>query len=352
MPVQFHCQQCHRRLSVTQRKRGTIVNCPKCGRPNLVPQAPSGPVGEAIAESARPPDPESGHVEVVVFDDIPDLIAEPRRPSIPVVQASSSGETTGQRAPSASGESSAIPPQPPSAVSGPPLLWASTVEASGPGASRTSQAVARLKPRPEDAMLLLSRRAVYALAALLLAVSLLAFLAGYLIGRGRRSAPSDAAAAGSAAEVDPVALEGSMIYSAAPGQYKPDAGAAAIALPIDRVPAEKLPSADLHAGDSTDTRWAALANGLSSLGGALARANDDGDFQLVVPQPGEYQVLLISAHARRPKGKGIDAEDLRQLASYFADGAGLIGRGKYVWLRRRLAGVPTPLNHDFGADGK
>ncbi|HVW37941.1 MAG TPA: hypothetical protein VHB99_11575 [Pirellulales bacterium] len=341
---------------MAQRKRGAVVHCPKCGHPNVVPHDPSAAEDEAASAPPQPSAAEPQFPNVVVFDDVPELIAEQERKPIQIVKASLSGPAP--PVPPASNPAIGPPTQPAPTIqpAGPPPLppfpWSNPAEPPAAAAARTSEAIARLKPRPEDALLLLSRRAVYALAGLLLAVSLFAFLAGYLIGRGRRSAAPGAAAEQAAAEVDPVALEGSMIFSAAPGQFKPDVGAVAIALPIDKTPAEKLPAAGLRAGEAEESHWAPLANALASFGGALARANDDGDFQLVVPQPGDYYLLLISRHAKRPAAKAIDKDDLSQLASYFADGAGLIGPDKYVLVRRRLSGVPAPLNQDFGADGK
>lgn len=361
MPVQFVCQQCHRRLSVTQRKRGTVVNCPKCGHPNVVPHDLPAADDEAAVAPEQTSAAEPQIPNVVVFDDVPELIAEQERASVQIVQALPSSPATVLPPPSSppiQASQSSLPAQPAPTIqpaSPPPIPsfpWSHPVEAPTAATARTSEAIARLKPRPEDALLLLSRRAVYALAGLLLAVSLFAFLAGFLIGRGRRSAGPGVAAEEAAAEVDPVALEGGVIYSAAPGQFKPDVGAVAIALPVDKTPAEKLPAAGLRAGDSEESQWAPMANALASFGGAVARANDEGDFQLVVPRPGDYYLLLISRHAKRPAAKAIDKEDLSQLAAYFADGAGLIGPDKYVWSRRRLAGVPAPLNQDFGADGK
>ena len=349
---------------MAQRKRGTVVHCPKCGHPNVVPQDLSAAEEEPASPPPQPSAAEPQFPNVVVFDDVPELIAEQERKPIQIVQASLSGpappvpplsnlSSSPPTSPASSPASQPAPTvQPTGAPPLPPFPWSSPAEPPPPVAGRSSEAIARLKPRPEDALLLLSRRAVYALAGLLLAVSLFAFLAGYLIGRGRRSAAPGAGADQTAAEVDPVALEGSVIYSAAPGQFKSDVGAVAIALPVDKTPAEKLPAAGMRAGEAEDSHWAPLANALASFGGALARANDEGDFQLVVPQPGDYYLLLISRHAKRPAAKAIDKDDLSQLASYFADGAGLIGPDKYVLIRRRLAGVPAPLNQDFGADNK
>ena len=92
-----------------------------------------------------------------------------------------------------------------------------------PGLAAREPGRGRLKARPEDALLLLSRRAVYALAGLLLGIAIFAFLAGFLIGRGRRPAGRETAPDGEAAQSDPVALEGSVIYSAAPGDHRGNA---------------------------------------------------------------------------------------------------------------------------------
>lgn len=360
MPVQFSCQKCRRRLSVTQRKRGAVVNCPKCGQPNVVPQERGASASEAMAALAEGAELQPAIPEVIVFDDVPELIADEQRRSIPTIQASPPDAPPASRQPDGNAspaETSASTPAPASekvgSSSATPAPWLDPVERLAPSVSRTSAAASRLKPRPEDALLLLSRRAVFALAGLLFALSLGAFTAGYLIGRGRRVPQGEPAGADEDADAraDPVALEGGVIYSEAPGQYKPDDGAVVIALPSDRAPAEKLPNTGLRpAADEADS--SSILSGPGELGGALARANEEGDFQLVVPQPGEYYLLLISRHAKRPAGNKIGKRDLDQLAAYFADGAGLIGSQKYSLSRRRISGVPAPVNQDFGFDGK
>ena len=297
-----------------------------------------------MAAFAQSPAPELGLPEVVVYDDVPELIAERQRAPIPTVQASLHRAVAGGSAGAAAAPQIAPPPIA-------PAPWRQSVEPPPLSAPRTSEA-ARLKPRPEDALLLISRNAVYALGGLLLAVFLGALVAGYLIGRGQRTGPASPSAAEAEPGAEPVELDGSVIYSLAPGQYKPDAGAVAIALPVDRRPPEKLPSVGLRPDDDVESHWAPMANALAGFGAALARANDEGDFQLVVPKPGEYHLLLLSRHAKRPASQAIDKAVLDELAAYFADGAGLVGAGKFAWSRRRLRGVPTPLRHDFGLDGK
>ena len=361
MPVEFSCQKCRRRLSVTQRKRGAVVNCPKCGQPNVVPQERPDSPSDAMAALAKAATAQPAIPEILVFDDVPELIAQQESAAIPSVSASLSAAASSQT-PSAKpfefaaagGETAGAPAKPEQA--GPPLApptpWMNPVERSAPSVSRVAEGSALYKPRPLDALLVLSRRAVYALAGLLFGLSLLAFTAGFLIGRGRRPAPLEAADADASSHSEPVALEGGVIYSAAPGQYKPDAGAVAIALPIDQVPEKKLPAAGLRPGGDDESVSTPTAIALAATGGAVAWANREGDFQLVVPQPGEYLLLVISRHAKRPAAKAIAKQDLDPLKPYFADAAGLIGPDKYSLSRRRIVGGAAPLNQDFGLDGK
>jgi hypothetical protein len=193
---------------------------------------------------------------------------------------------------------------------------------------------------------------VYALAGLLLGIAIFAFLAGFLIGRGQRSVGRETAPDGEAAQSDPVALEGSVIYSAAPGNYQGDADSVAIAVPVDKPPRQKLPSVGLRPTDADESQADAAGAALREGGGALARTDSEGDFQLVVPQPGDFHLLLVSRHAKRPPGASLSPDDLAEMSAYFADPAGLIGAQKYEWSRRRLVGVPLPISRDFGANGK
>src|SRR5258708_23545300 len=67
MPVLFNCQQCHQPIRASRRKGGTMVACPHCGQPNMVPTAPA-----ALAKAEGRFVAGAGG-----FDDIPDLIAPP-----------------------------------------------------------------------------------------------------------------------------------------------------------------------------------------------------------------------------------------------------------------------------------
>lgn len=323
-----------------------MVNCPKCGQPNRVPD--DTPAAAAMAAMATSGADFSAIPEVVVYDDIPDLIAEQHSDRPPPATSAAPAGAASQATASAS--SAGLP-----SVSAGWAASASRSTAEAPAsvqtAPRAANVMARLKTRPADALLLVTRRAVYAMAGLLFGVAVLAFLAGFLIGRGQVQTETQESDEQQQAEAvaDAVALEGSLIYSDAPGHYAPDADSLVLALPVDKQPSQKLSSDGIAAtdGDNAET-----AEAVRELGGALLHADSDGEFQLVVPRSGDYHLLLVSRHAKRPEGESIEAAALNELAAYFANPSKLIGSKKYVWSQRRLSGAPAPIREEFGADGK
>lgn len=156
-----------------------MVPCPTCGHPNQVPGEQPSAAAAAMAAMSRL---EQG-AGAPAFDDVPALVAdqgqEPNVASPPVVVPSSVGAAGGAASP-----------------------WSAPVIRSTPpssGRAGSSQTV-RQAPNMEDALLLITRRAVYAQAGLLLLVAALAFVAGYLIGRGNQSSPKQAVPAASPAD--------------------------------------------------------------------------------------------------------------------------------------------------------
>ncbi len=225
MPVQFHCCQCRRTLSVGQRKAGATVACPKCGAPNVVPRLePASATPEATSPppsdlAAGPPKtPASGSSalpEAVAFDEIPGLIA--MIDSMPVAARGPRGggfaENTAQAAsaqapaaplmaePSAAATPTpaslpAVSPAPPP-VAPPPIVGLPSasdarlpadVQAGFAAPTAKSSALAQRgrRGRRDETLLVVSRKAVYAQAALMAVIALAALAAGYVMGRGGR----------------------------------------------------------------------------------------------------------------------------------------------------------------------
>jgi hypothetical protein len=196
-------------------------------------------------------------------------------------------------------------------------------------------------------VLVVSRQAVYAQAGLMAGLLIVAFLAGLFVGRGSRDGKSATTAEKVVAE--PVALGGHVLYALSPGDSLPDEGAVVIALPSDKKPDVKLAARGLRADDETDLDAEAA---LSEIGAAMARSDARGQFQLVVPHPGNYAVLMISSHATRPDGVTLPMADGEELSRYFASPNQLIGQKRYALISRRLGGSPAPLTHEFGLTDK
>lgn len=295
-----------------------MVACPQCGQVNLVPVVPMGDV--ATAPSVMANDQGGFARGTPGFDDVADLIS-PAVPAPPPVYSPPTHSSLSYSAGS-------VPPS------------------SSVADRRHSGAPASI--RDEDALLVISRRGVYAMSGLLLLVASFFFAAGYLIGLRPVGAPTKGDTA-SASQQNPVIYEGNLSYATSPGQLKADGEAVAIALPFEKKPKanQKLASRGLRSTDSGDIEITPAAEALRALGGACARAGDDGECQLVVPRPGKYYLLLISKHARREGGRSIEFDDLRAMGEFFERPADLIGAYRYDWSVRELSASPPRFTHEF-----
>lgn len=391
MPVQFTCSHCHRRLSVAHRKAGTTVACPKCGHPNVVPGSSVSQVtGEAHAatlaaepQPAPPPVPEPPQAPPAksslpeagpAFEEVLQFITEqdtgtaapPPQSSPPPREESPASQHGNPRTPreespiEAASAVAAPPPAPPvesavvagvsSPIAPPPLP--PLVESRLPPVSSAATRTAATRRRHDDGtVLMLTRKAVYAQAVLAGGLTLLAFLAGLTIGRSSRPAGKPERD-GKQAAGEPVPLEGYVLYSLSPGHSMPDAGAIVIALPAGKTSGRKLAARGLHPGDGDDLSAVPAIDDLRSLGGAVARADERGQFQLVVPKPGDFSILIVSRRSKRPSDQTIAMSDQQELARVFASPSDLIGEQRYAIVSRRLAGAPPPYTHEFGPTDK
>jgi len=292
MPVQFYCPHCRQLLKVGRRKIGSMVACPRCGAPTVVPTAQGG--ATPLAEES-----------VAGFEDVNELL---------------------RQAPMAS---------PPAALTAPAAMgW------SGGGFQPALSARAAISVDPDNSdMLLVSRAAIYAQAALFLLVACVAFAAGYWVGQGNAStAAGSAEAAGRKA--DPVRLSGHITYSVAKGRPAVDAGAVIMALPI-RPPRQKLKASGLRPEDAANAVHEDAVHRMDEAGGAYARVKAEGAYELVVPSPADYHLLVISRHAMRPTDDQLPEHDLKLLAPYFEVVTDVIGSHQYTIANQRLADQPT-----------
>jgi hypothetical protein len=199
-------------------------------------------------------------------------------------------------------------------------------------------------------MILFSRRTVYVQGILFAVVGVVAFGAGYLIGRGNASV--DLLVAREQAEKHPVLLEGKLAYKSSDGTPEPDERAVAIAIPRDADLNSTLSARGLRPTDRELADTKKSIQEIEECEGAFARADAAGTYSLVLPQQGEYHLLLISAHAMRPADGAVNELDLIEMQEYFSSPDYLIGDFKYVWIPLDVGSDPVPVDHDFGTSGE
>lgn len=167
------------------------------------------------------------------------------------------------------------------------------------------------------------RYVLYLQGGLLAVVALVAFAIGMLAGGAILTQPPAPAAA------QAVLIQGSVTYASGPRQL-PDEGAVIAIIPqTQSKPDEKAPVAGLRPDDPTpgDThRGIAI---LRDLGGAYARADANGRFQVQLPDRGRYLVLVVSSHSQVRSIEEIQTGDILKLGPFFDNAADLLGNHRY-----------------------
>ncbi|MCS7306802.1 MAG: hypothetical protein NZ602_17040 [Thermoguttaceae bacterium] len=315
MPIRFRCVACRQLLSIGRRKAGTEIQCPKCGRSQLVPSPEEAAAALAAEAAARTQTSPSTPTGIFIFDE--DLEEESWTDSGSLVSSESGGGQMG-----AVGYASA-----PSPVGLSP--------APSPQASLTS---------PTKEQIWISRRSLYLQALLIFLVGAGGFGLGYWLGRAdnpARSSPPEPEK-----PMGPVFLEGRLFYRPEPLRVVPDEGAVAIFLPADRAPEERFITIGLRPQDPPPESSNPTIQAINRFGGAYARTSPEGSFLVQLPAPGQYYMLLISRHARRNQADVAD-QILQEMKKYFPEPKNLIDQAKFHWtsLTVRL-GMP-PIEHDF-----
>jgi hypothetical protein len=159
MPIHFRCAFCNQLLGIARRKSGSVINCPTCGGPLVVPRMPD---GEEKSATGKPP--ANRLLEECDFD----VILKPPEPA-QAVSASVLGTTPG----------SAVPQPASSPHKSGGSSPASAMTHSGNGSGVTTPAKVVTKP----AGLVLSTTVITILAVALVLFLAAAFVAGFLVGR-------------------------------------------------------------------------------------------------------------------------------------------------------------------------
>ncbi|NUQ61361.1 MAG: hypothetical protein HUU20_02665 [Pirellulales bacterium] len=300
MAIRFYCPQCRGFLSIASRKAGTEIQCPKCGFFQTVPSEEAAAAALAMGQLSQGPEMATEVPDLAIYDDDPVPLESPSRP---------------KRAAAAS-----LSPR--------------------PASPRTHRASADLVVYP--------RQTLYAQAVLFPAIAIVAFAAGYLVGRG--DASYELFAEGGAGAKEEVLVDGRLVYDPGTGRLIGDEGAVVILLPQEKRPDKKLSVTDIRPHDPMPPESHRTIQGIQNLGGIYLRASASGEFSGLL-LTGKYYALLISRHAQRPPDGFIDELDKQQMANYFDDPAALIHNYKYRWMPREIvAGKHDPIEHNFGLD--
>lgn len=321
MAIRFFCKGCNQLLGIASRKAGTEIECPKCGLAQTVPTEEAAAAAMAMVRSGRTnqEDDEPALPDLLVYDDTPAAIpSAPAPPGEPKVETP--GETRRFDTPPASASPVAAP------------LTAATIEVGEPAPPGT---------------ILFPRKVIYLQASIFLVAGAFLFTAGYFIGRG--NATVDIRAAQEAASREQVLLDGRLAYNPRPGEIHGDREAVAIALPVDARPDRPLPIQGLRPQDPPPAENYLSIRRIQELGGNYARADAEGRYSMVLPDAGEYHLLVISANCPRKADEEVDEIDLQEMQRYFDQARGLISRFRYRWETRKLEGGAATLDHNFSA---
>jgi hypothetical protein len=159
MPIHFRCAFCNQLLGIARRKSGSVINCPTCGGPLVVPRMPE---GEDKSDQEKP-------AENRLLEDCDiDVILRPPAPA-QAVAASVLGTTPGSAAPG---------PTSPSHRSGGGTP-SSSLTHSGNGAGGLVQA----RPAEQRSGLVISNLIAIFMAIALVLLLAGAFAGGFLLGR-------------------------------------------------------------------------------------------------------------------------------------------------------------------------
>jgi len=258
MPVRFPCQSCQTVLRTSRRKIGSRLNCPKCGKPLEVPsEARAQELIAHLKEQRRAADSVGSQdplAEFTVYDEDADLVYEDDEESLHD-----------------------------------PL--------TGVEIDRTKVAVPRM--------------VIYIQAGLLGFIAVFSFLLGTFVGR---RVPDTSTAGDPRAQV--IYVEGQVYTDRS--HEDTDSGAVVIALPKNRKPDDVIEIAGLGPDlPMPDLERHAGVAAIRELGGNYTRTDHRGEFDLRLPRPEEYYILVISAERKRPGDKSPRAADLDKMRKYF-----------------------------------
>lgn len=314
MPIRFACEHCNSVLSVSSRKAGQEVTCPKCRQKTPVPLPERVPVAASTKIEERSAAPAAGlSPKAAVAPRETPAIAPPPPPDTPSV---ASEALTQVELPDTGW-------QPPPTDDYDPYDTGDEVTWVFEGPSDTTNANAGTI---DFNRVSLPRFVLYGQGALLLVVAVVALSLGILIGRG--SAPKVVA---KSSTPTPCYLTGTIEQRIGGSRPVADGGAVVIVVPQDQRPTDKAPIEGLRPDDPLPSAEQPSLVRIKAIGGDYARADDQGFFKVRVPDSGEYFLLIVSHHVERTASQRLDPVHLAQMGRYFLPAPDLVGDRAYQW---------------------
>ena len=285
MPIRFVCEHCGQKLSVGSHKAGQKANCPRCKESVRVPGEATKPSKALVSSMLVMTDEHESAAPGTIVE-------EPAAPPI-------AGEIESPI------ESSEL------VFDTSPPVKSSTEDTYDPGVVK----------KTDYNLVSFPRHVLYVQAGVIAGVAIICFTLGALMGSAFFGGSGGPVAA------KPCTISG-VVKVTEGAVVKGDEGAVVIALPhnVEEVD-ERSPVEGFRPRDSAPQETDRGLLLLRDHGGNFAKADKQGKYQLRVPRPGKYLLLVISRAKTGAAGE-VDAQDLRRIATFFLNANDLIGTQK------------------------
>ena len=349
MPIKFRCVHCRQLLGISRGKAGQPVDCPTCGRTVRVPNL------DGKAEPVSAPGMNLNDSSLRQALDALALIGQ-----ISPDEASVDDEFA--EAVVAQNEA---PPAPQAIEIAAPLPAQIVLPKVVPAEEKVGRLEGDLSwvvASPAGVLNEVAERAASrrsALTAVLVGMTALSVgtLGGFFLGRSSTAgrpieispgvSTSEAPASPPATAESKAAMRGRITYRTDTGESRPDTGARVIVLPIRREGEVRLPIAGFRAADS-DADFQVARAAVRALGGDVARVGEDGSYEILLTNAGQYHVLVLSRFQPQTTERPTDAGLKSILESWFARPDQLLGQVRHQLGQTRYSGeAPQLWDHSF-----
>ena len=109
-------------------------------------------------------------------------------------------------------------------------------------------------------------------------------------------------------------------------------------LPETKNPGRRLTAEGLRPEEPLPDAPLVGAEELRNMGGAYARTDQQGRFEVQLADPGTYFVLVLSANSRRQPGQDVQTPDLVKISRFVERAADLLADSRYQFSTQTVRG--------------